>query len=136
MPKAIKTISIASSNDEVTYWGLISQLKPYALFWHISQELKIQFKPLEYTVKSTTFPKYSTILNDFSEVKIFVNRLDDRTALSGLKNVDYIIKFENKITEAEKDFLRNLKRLKEIRGILKISVERMKKDKSRLKKLV
>ena len=135
MPKRYKTIKIDLDKGSSSYWGMISQVKPYTLIWQISKQFNFKFNPQEYKIKENSFPKYTLPFSEEITIQIYVNSINNKTAFKDLKNIDYLIKIDGTINEELKNFMRKLRRTSGVLGISPIMIERLRKDKNKLKKL-
>jgi len=136
MPQRYKTIKIDIERENSSYWGMISQVRPYALIWQISKQFKIKFSPQEYKIKENYFPKYTLPFSQDVTIQIYVNNLNNKTAFKDLKNIDYLIKIEGTMNEELKNFMRKLRKTNGVLGISPIMIERLRKDKNKIKKIV
>jgi len=136
MPQRYKTIKIDLEKESSSYWGMISQMKPYALIWQISKQFNFKFNPQEYKIKENSFPKYIFSFTQDISIQIYVNKLNNQTAFKDLKNIDYLIKIEGTMNEDLKNFMRKLRKTNGVLGISPIMIERLRKDKNKIKKLV
>ena len=130
-------IKILPEFKNIHWYGVISQLKPYALIWAINSNLQIDFKPSEYSVKKITFPKYC-YKNKLHLVyfTVYINRLESIHIFKDIKNAEYLLKIEGDLPKEELlDFFKKLKDIKEIRGIIPLAIERLRKDKKILNQI-
>jgi len=118
-------------SQSARWFAIISQLKPYALIWAINDATSIQFKPGEFFVKNDYFPKYC-FQETFPKIDytIFVNKIDSGVIFKDIKNADYLLKIEALGGESVLlAFLTKIKKINEIKGVMPLALDRLKKDK-------
>jgi hypothetical protein len=127
-------ISLVEESKPVRWFGIISQLKPYALIWALNSKQNFDFKPDEYLLNKAILPKYEYLdafhLIDFT---IFINRIDAIPVFKELKQSDYLLKIEGNVSVEELAlYMKKFKQIGQINGIIPLALERLRKDKKNL----
>jgi len=123
-----------SSEKEYRLIGIASHLSDYKLSWLLNEELNFKFSQSDdihfevpKSLDANKFSVYKSGDDDDTIYTLYSNRSDKAILLKALKNIDFILKIEGELSNAQLlELIEKIKKLKNILTVFEIDQNSLK----------